>query len=327
MGRNVPFIIVTILISGVLKLHAQTCCSGGVPLSGTLGLPTGAKGSWQFNISYDLNLLRTLKIGTETLDDDSRLRTTHSGLVQVGYNFTDRLAADVLVSYVRQERTITQIDRPSNFLATNGLGDAVLLLKYKVVEGIQLGVGTKAPTGPADLVREDGIPLAADLQAGSGAWDAVLWGNFSKQISSRKTLTLSNNTVYRFTGKNKEYLGVSTYEFGNELQTTFILADQWLVGNSIVSPSIGVKYRRQDEDRINDQIVPSTGGQWIFFKPGIQYFLFQSMALQVNAELPLLSDIIGTQLTPTLRINAGIYIRLDKKQPLSINPLFDSSTN
>lgn len=292
---------------------AQTCCSGGVPLSGNLGMPLSESKSWQFNLSYDLNLLRTLKTGRETLDDDSRIRTTHSALFQVSYSFNDRWAADILMSYVRQERDINQIGRPANFVATNGFGDAVLLLKYKVLKDIQVGLGVKAPTGPSDLAREDGIPLAADLQAGSGAWDAVFWGSFNKQITNRKTLVLSNNTIYRLTGENNSYLGSSTYEFGNEIQSTFILADQWFVAGNIISPSIGLKYRRQAEDSFNGNTMPSTGGQWIFFKPGFQYFILQNTAVQFNAEIPLLSDIKGTQLTPTIRINAGLYIKLNKR--------------
>lgn len=39
----------------------QTCCSGGVPLSSNLGLPTGEQGTIQMALTYDLNVFRNLK--------------------------------------------------------------------------------------------------------------------------------------------------------------------------------------------------------------------------------------------------------------------------
>ncbi|MCK5105500.1 MAG: hypothetical protein KAR17_21900, partial [Cyclobacteriaceae bacterium] len=40
--------------------YGQTCCSGGVPISGNLGLPPGNIGTWQFSLAYDINVLKTL---------------------------------------------------------------------------------------------------------------------------------------------------------------------------------------------------------------------------------------------------------------------------
>ncbi len=36
-------------------LFSQTCCSGGIPLSNSIGLPTANKGSFQFSLNYDFN--------------------------------------------------------------------------------------------------------------------------------------------------------------------------------------------------------------------------------------------------------------------------------
>ena len=80
----------------------QTCCSGGVPLSSNLGLPTGEAKTFQIAMTYDLNVLETLKTGKQRLEDDSRSRRTHSGILELGYSFTDRFSMDGFFSFVRQ---------------------------------------------------------------------------------------------------------------------------------------------------------------------------------------------------------------------------------
>ena len=74
----------------VWGVDGQTCCSGGVPVSSNLGLPSEGKNTLQFSLNYDLNVLETLKSGTEVLEDDSRSRRTHSILFQAGYSITER---------------------------------------------------------------------------------------------------------------------------------------------------------------------------------------------------------------------------------------------
>ena len=101
-------------------LAAQTCCSGGVPVASNLGLPPSEAGAIQFSLGYDLNVLETLKTGRETLEDDSRSRKTHTGIIELGYAFSNKFSVDAFFSYVRQEREISQFNNV-NFLATNGL--------------------------------------------------------------------------------------------------------------------------------------------------------------------------------------------------------------
>lgn len=103
---------------------AQTCCSGGVPLSNNLGLPNDGKGSFSLGLSYDYNNLNTLNSGSEKLDDDSRKRITNSVLFNLGYSITDRLSVESLFTWVNQTRTITQFDN-KNFTETKGLGESV----------------------------------------------------------------------------------------------------------------------------------------------------------------------------------------------------------
>ena len=90
--------ISVLIVFSFNSINAQTCCSGGIPLSNNLGLDISEKGTIQVGLNYDYNNLNTLNSGTENLNDDSRLRITHSVLLNAGYSITDRLSAEQLSS-------------------------------------------------------------------------------------------------------------------------------------------------------------------------------------------------------------------------------------
>ena len=307
------------------QTYAQTCCSGGVPLSNNLGLPNEGKGSFSMGLNYDYNNLNTLNAGTETLDDDSRLRITNSVLANFGYAFTDRISLEALFTWVNQKRTISQFGNES-LTDTKGIGDAVLLAKYAIPDVLgansvlNLGLGTKAPLGKSNLTSSEGFLLIADLQPGSGAWDALGWLSISKGLSFRPSATISGSFTYRLTGKNPSYLNnSSTYEFGNVIQTNVGYTDQLLWFNTIVSPGLVLKYRHASFDKIDGSQLPNTGGEWVFLRPELSVALTPNLAMSSRVELPLYSYVDGTQLTPTLRFTAGISYTFKKTAPNILN--------
>lgn len=121
MARNLLILLCFVLNSLPAVVQAQTCCSGGVSIASNPGLPAAEAHHLQVTFSYDLNVLRTLKEGLEKPDDDSRNRTMHAVLWELGCSITDRLSIDALFSYVCQERTISN-DLSQNFVFTDGPG-------------------------------------------------------------------------------------------------------------------------------------------------------------------------------------------------------------
>lgn len=298
---------------------SQTCCSGGVPLSNNLGLPIEESGIWQFGLNYDYNNLNTLNAGSTKLDDNSRKRITNSVLLSSAYSITDRFALEALLSWVNQTRTITQFGN-ENFTKTSGLGDAVLLAKYAFPEAlgvksaVSLGLGAKAPLGKSDLTNEDGFLLTADLQPGSGAWDALGWLSISKAFDFRPSATFSGNFIYRSTGVNNSYLNnTSTYEFGNVFQANVGYTDQFLLFNTVFNPGLIFKYRNASIDKINSINLPNTGGEWVFIRPELSVNIITNLLVTLRLELPVYSYVVGTQLTPTTRFTAGVYFKLNNK--------------
>ena len=306
-----------LFILGVTRVGAQTCCSGGVPVSSNLGMPSSDAGAIQLSLNYDNNSLNTLKTGRETLDDRNRNRTTHSVLFEAGYSISKRWSADLLLSFVRQERNVNNFGT-DQFTETSGLGDGTLLLKYLLVNKtswtMSTGVGVKAPLGSSDLRNDLGITLGADLQPGSGAWDGIGWLSISRSSSSRSSSSIYANLIYALKGHNPTYLGSQDYKFGDEFQAILGWGDRALLFNQIFDINFATRFRYALPDQNEFLNVPSTGGSWIFANPGIAWWPTPNFSFQTNIELPVFASITGTQVTPSFRLNAGVYFLIPNSQ-------------
>ena len=318
--------ILNVLILGIglnsfmpSKLYSQTCCSGGVPLSGNIGFEGADRGALQMELSYDLNYLATLKDGSDVYTDESRLRITQSILLKTGYSITRRVAVDALFTYVGQGRTITYQGNV-NQVSTNGIGDAVIITKVilsRLNESgteLQLGAGPKIPLGRSNLADDRGITLNADLQPGSGSWDLITWGYYVRQLSKRPSFVVSARIIGRFNGSNQSYLGSETYHFGNSLQLYLGGGDRFNIKNRIISASLSVGYRHALADKINDNQLDNTGGKWVNIIPSIGWSIGPNSLIQLIPEIPVFSKVEGIQLTPSFRVQAGFYHTFRRKK-------------
>jgi len=322
------YLILFLLLTTIApsQIFSQTCCSGGVPVASNLGLPPSESGAIQVSLSYDLNVLETLKTGKETLEDDSRSRKTHSGLLELGYSISDRFSVDALFSFIQQERVISQFGS-QNVSNTKGIGDAVILFKYKLFATtdnttvLQIGGGPKAPLGASDKKNEQGLTLNADLQPGSGAWDFISWTQFSKVLAFRPSMSLNAMAIHSFKGTNSDYLGSQAYQFGQEIQIALGISDRLYIGNNIIDPAITLRYRQQNPDVLEDFDIPSTGGNWLFLTPSVSYWFTPNTSFEVAMTLPIISNITGTQVTPTYRFRTGVFYRIPSKKTVNPFPL------
>lgn len=317
-----------------MAVGAQTCCSGGVPLAGNLGLPATGAGTLQMGLSYDLNRLRRLYTGSERLDDGSRTRNTQTVLLEASYSFSDRFALDVLLPYIRQERIISRATTTTD--VTSGIGDAVALLRYHWLapdlgrswQGSS-GLGVKLPNGAADRRSDNDIAFNADLQPGSGAWDMIFWNRVAHQLRFRPSLSVYLTGVHRRRGTNDDYLPITnsvtgerqsqTYRFGTETQLTLGLSDQVILLDRIANPGLAILYRHAEADRTNGAETPSTGGTFYFLQPSLGINLTDRLSWQFAADLPMRTRVVGTQVAPSLRLNTGLLLRLGTNKSPSSN--------
>ena len=312
------FFLIILFVLSFSITKAQTCCSGGIPLSNGIGLLSAAKGVLQAGIQYDYNNLNTLNFEASKLDDNSRLRITHSILLNADYSISDKFSIEGLFTWVNQRRLITQFGN-KNLDVTSGIGDAVILFKYNfkdiLVENstLNLGIGTKVPLGSSTETNSQNITLNADLQPGSNAWDIIYWSLFSKSFDFKPTFNVFTRFIYRQTGINKSYFGDSTYEFSDEFQLFLGISDQFTALNSLISPSITFKYRNAQQDKVGGFSLDNTGGNWVNIIPSLGINITPNLTYSIKAEIPIYSSVIGTQLTPTHRFTSGLLLKITPK--------------
>ena len=279
------------------------------------------KGTFQISLNYDYNNLNTLNTGTEKRDDNSRLRITHSVLLNTSYAITNRFSVEGLFTWVNQCRNISQFGN-ENLDQTSGIGDGMILMKYNFENllgensNTELGLGAKIPFGSSTETNSQNIILNADLQPGSNAWDVIYYLSVSKQPSFRPSLTISGRAIYRSTGTNSSYLGNSSYRFGNEIQAFLVVSDQFSMLKTLSSPSISFKYRDARLDKIDGFDLDNTGGNWLFIIPDFSIYISPNLIFSTRAELPLYSNVEGTQLTPTYRLTTGFLFKIKPKPKL-----------
>ncbi|MEM6697054.1 MAG: hypothetical protein AAF599_01565 [Bacteroidota bacterium] len=316
--RTILLVLALILFTHNM-LSGQACCSGGVPVSSNLGLPVSSSNVLQFSLSYDFNALNTLKTGTITQQSQERERTTQSILLELGYAFNNRFSVDGFFAYLQQDRLI---HFSNDLTRTRGIGDAVLLFKYNIITGdftnLTFGIGPKLPLGATDQLSENSpIPPALDLQSGSGAWDALLWGQWSQSLAFRPSLSLVSTIIYSYRGVHDEYQcqngSCQTYQFGQDIQAMFGLSDRLSLGKSLIDASLLFRYRFVTQDLFNDAPRPSTGGDFVLLAPSIAYWLNPQSSINATIELPIYANVRDTQVSPTYRFNFGIYHQFDLK--------------
>ncbi len=317
--------LVFILFINLPFIYSQTCCSGGIPLSNSIGLTSASKGVMQFGVQYDHNNLNTLNFRDTKLDDDARLRITHSVLVNADYAISDRFSVEGMFTWVNQRRLITQFGN-ENLDLTSGIGDAVLLFKYNFKDllakntNLNLGIGTKIPLGSSTKKNSQGLTLGADLQPGSNALDIIYWSLISKTFNFRPTFNAFTRFVYRQTGTNNTYFGSLHYKFGNEFQSFIGISDQFFMLKTKSFPGISLKYRNVQQDKVGGSDIENTGGDWVSLIPSFGINITPNLIYSTKAELPIFSNVQGTQLTPTYRLTVGFLFKIKPKiKVLKIN--------
>ncbi len=319
----VRILTISFLLLSLTKLSGQTCCSGGVPFSSNLGFPTTNQGTFQLALAYDDNRLLTLYDEGDVLVNSNRERKTRSFFLRLGYGISERWSVETLMPYVNQRRNITQNNGEINRESSSGIGDIILLVKYDLFKNLSwvlnMGAGIKIPTGSTHQLNNRGLLLVNDMQPGSGAMDIVFRFSLSHQLGIRPSTTLYISPIVNIKGSDDNYLGSQSYQFGNDLQMMSGLSDQVIIGEWPVYPNIGFRYRYARRDRINGVDLDNTGGSWLFTRLGLGTDFYKNNRLTFTFELPLITNVDGTQLSPDAIFNLTYSNSFSSQSPRSIN--------
>ena len=322
---KVLFVFLVMVVSP-FYLFSQACCSGGVPLGGSLGLGSAESRTLQLLLTYDYNLLNDLMDGKELLQDDTRSRTTHAAMLEVNYGLSSRFSLAALLPFIQQERNIKGFEQGREFTSTRGLGDVVFLLKYRMLNPAStsgtewvVGAGPKLPTAHTRHTNNNGLLLPADMQPGSGSLDGILWSFFQRDQVFSPALSFISVATYRYSGANNNYNESQSYRFGNEFQLNMGMNYNFFINRPMDVFSY-LRYRHQGEDLIDGSVFPGSGGQWLYWVPGLAMNFTPDMSLRLSAAVPVYRKLEGAQLTTTYRFTIALSYAINPKQPVVLVP-------
>ena len=95
-------------------------------------------------------------------------------------------------------------------------------------------------------------------------------------------------------------------------------SDQFLLFEAITNPSLSFKYRNAKQDEIGGFQLENTGGNWVSIIPNFSINLKPNIILSIKAEIPIYSNVDGTQLTPTYRLTTGLLFIIPSKNEFQI---------
>ncbi len=306
-------------------VYGQTCCTGGVPVTGNLGLGAVESRSLQLQLTYDHNAMHHLISETSNLGESNRKRRTRSGLLEFNYGINERFSLGGLFPYVSQEREVITHNGKTEIETASGIGDMVLLLKYRVFSGTHFyewhlifGAGPKIPLGSTQRKNSQGLSLPADMQPGTGSWDGLLWLHLSRDHFLMDNLNFMAISTFKLSGKNSEYLNNNSYRFGDEFQLSSGFSYQFFAG-WVTEIFNHFRYRYQTTDFFNNLVMPGTGGHWLYTSPGVQISPFPDLSFRMYGDIPVYRNLRGLQLTTSYRFNISAAFLLPlRKSPVII---------
>ena len=189
----------------------------------------------------------------------------------------------------------------NNVDGTSGFGDITLVAKYAFWQTTKHifvgGIGIKFATGDYKLRDSDGGINEPTLMPGTGSYDAILSGIYNYSAIPNK-LNIFTSVSHRFTTEND-----LDYLFGD---TTLIDVGAAYLLTKTVSISGQVNTRISGRDKFIDLDVPSTGGEFIFFTPGVRLAVSDDVSVYSHVQLPIYQRVNDENLVEDYGLMLGV---------------------
>ena len=192
---------------------------------------------------------------------------------------------------------------------SSGIGDLTAFTFYKFYqrdafqysEQAAFFGAVKFPTGRTDDRDSQGKRLEPKLQPGTGSKDFILGPIFTHRTTLR--FAWHANLFYRI---NTE--GTQDLRFGNKLVHN-LAAEYRLIVRPETSLILELNGEYADKAEKNGGRRPATGGYVMFLTPGIQGtipYTERAFAWEVTAQIPVVENLRGGQLSPGIRFIFGL---------------------
>lgn len=314
---------------------AGLCCqlSSGVQET-LLGVATPEARRLSLQFTYSFTLMDKLKEGTteRSVEDvknagkytsiPTRMEMTKYTLT-AAYGFTPKFSAFVSVPYIRNTMDMEMfmsmgMGMPKEWMLhpmdpVEGIGDVTVMGLYRIytdrdirpADAFTLGVGIKTPTGSSTKKTSSGKFVHAHMQPGTGSWDPLLTLIYTKMATP---FLFQADVTYQIATRNP-----NGYEFGDSF--TANVSGKYAV-SSYFNVTGGLTYLHLNgasdgegkytnlKSLMDDPA--NTGGDSIWFSPGIQVLPIKNSMIDLKVQFPLWERVNGTQLVSSYRILVGI---------------------
>ena len=247
------------------------------------------------------------KVNFETrsleLEEHKELRTVNKlAQFDISYGVTEKFTLSLNMPFFK-DRFHEHEDGGvfNNVDGTSGFGDITLVAKYAFWQTTKHifvgGIGIKFATGDYKLRDSDGGINEPTLMPGTGSYDAILSGIYNYSAIPNK-LNIFTSVSHRFTTEND-----LDYLFGD---TTLIDVGAAYLLTKTVSISGQVNTRISGRDKFIDLDVPSTGGEFIFFTPGVRLAVSDDVSVYSHVQLPIYQRVNDENLVEDYGLMLGV---------------------
>ncbi len=311
-------LIIIIFVAVALSAQSQNCCTGGSPLANNLNLSNLDSGL-SVQIVYDHNLMNDFVSGGEVLDDDSYDRYNSSAFLQISWALNQNFSFGLMLNHSSHylNRQNVNVDRETK---SKGIGDLVLKSNYNIWKkgkhNVQICAGIVLPTGENDARDENfDILLPWDLQPGYGGWGGILMAQYQNGRIITDNLNYFGLLVYQHLFKNQKPETSQTFQQGSEYQFYQGLGYNIFLNNNILfAPQAGLRLKYTNQDQIDNALVESSGGIWLYNMLGLNILLPNNLTFMMAYESPVFRRLNGSQLTTSSRFRFGINMFFGGKE-------------
>ena len=307
---------------GVVPQRSYACASCGCTLSADAAMGSSAQPGWRLSVEYDYIDQSQLRSGTRAVSGvapgEELEHETVNQYVTAGVSYSPNSSWNLLLLMpyvIRSHSTYGAYDptQPLPELSrsfSSSIGDLKLIASYQGFLptnnlGVQLGV--KLPTGQYGTAVDfysgpnAGSPLDASLQPGTGSTDMIVGAYYYQAISQNFDAFV--NGQFQAAVKHKMDQPGNDYRPGNttslSLGLRYEAKPRW-----VPQLQVNLLYKQPDTGALAD--VQNTAGSVAYVSPGITAQLAASLHAFAFVQLPVYSNLYGTQLFPRWTASGGL---------------------
>jgi hypothetical protein len=311
-----PIVAILATLAPVIAPQAAASCGSAACLVNTQwqihGIPTEAGGTL-FQIQYDYIKQDQLYAGShktsvapEDADALEQKTVSQTLIASLDYTFDAHWGLTATLPVVKRNHDHLADPygdpMPESWDFTR-LGDARIVGRYRFVAADSYNVGAQfgvvLPTGPHDVTNAQGVVAERSLQPGTGATSGVL-GIYANYATHDGAIWFAQ---LQFQGAMATS---DDFRPGNQVLVTGGVT--WPVSDSVaLLGQLNALWRGRDSGANAEP--EESGGQSLFFSPGLSYTVSPQIQLYAFAQLPLYRNVNGTQLAVNWAAVGGVTFR------------------